>query len=30
MIKDLNLFILGLVVIIDTYIILKHEWEKYN
>lgn len=28
--KDVNLFILGLIIVIDTYIILKHEWEKYS
>lgn len=25
-----RLFVLGLIIVIDTAIILKHEWDKYE
>ena len=28
--ENAKLFILGLIIAVDMYIILKHEWEKEN
>ena len=28
--ENAKLFMLGIIILIDTYIIIKNEWDKYN